>query len=105
VSVEDFLLKSAAQASVEVPTVNSSWLDTATRIYDDVYIKYVTKTAKGLSTSYLPAVNTKRLSQISELRAVPATDRQFCSFEVVNLATSEAVKHSQSASSEYVMST
>jgi len=101
ISVQDFLLKSAAQACIDVSPVNASWTDTSTRIYDDVYIKYITKGASGLTTSYLPAVNTKRLSQISELRAVTSTEALFSSFEVVALTESETVKYVKSATPEY----
>ena len=104
ISVNDFVVKAAAAAFVEVPEANVTWADTAMRKYSTVDISVAVATEAGLVTPVLRAVETLSLSAISSRIAELATrarDRRLRqdeleggSFSVTNLGMYGTVEFS-----------
>jgi len=104
ISVNDFVVKAAAAAFVEVPEANVTWADTAMRKYRTVDISVAVATEAGLVTPVLRAVETLSLSAISSRIAELATrarDRRLRqdeleggSFSVTNLGMYGTVEFS-----------
>ena len=65
ISLNDFVIKAAALALREVPEANSSWTDTAIRLYENVDISIAVATEGGLITPVLRKADEKGLKQIS----------------------------------------
>ncbi|CAG9859678.1 unnamed protein product [Phyllotreta striolata] len=65
-SVNDFIIKAVAQASVQVPEANSSWNDTTIRQYNNVDVSVAVSTDKGLITPIIFQTERKGLSEISK---------------------------------------
>lgn len=65
VSVQDFLVKSAARAMESVPEVNSSWRESFVRRYDSVDINFLIGTGDKLSAPLVRGVGHLGLSSIS----------------------------------------
>lgn len=65
ISVNDMVIKCASLACIKVPTANSSWLDSAQRVYDYVDMSVAVQTEKGLLTPIVKNAHTKRLGEIA----------------------------------------
>jgi pyruvate dehydrogenase E2 component (dihydrolipoamide acetyltransferase) len=65
-SVNDFIIKAAAQALKRVPQVNSSWTDSAIRQYNYVDVSVAVSTDTGLITPIVFDADKKGLSGISK---------------------------------------
>ncbi|QJU54114.1 dihydrolipoamide acetyltransferase family protein [Herbiconiux sp. KACC 21604] len=65
ISVNDFVLKAAAAAFVEVPEANATWTDTAVRRYDSVDMSVAVAIDGGLVTPVLRGVEKSSLSEIA----------------------------------------
>ncbi|WP_368499153.1 dihydrolipoamide acetyltransferase family protein [Herbiconiux sp. A18JL235] len=65
ISVNDFVLKAAAAAFVEVPEANATWSDTAVRRYDSVDMSVAVAIDGGLVTPVLRGVERSSLSEIA----------------------------------------
>ena len=65
ISVNDFVLKAAAAAFVEVPEANATWGDTAVRRYDSVDMSVAVAIDGGLVTPVLRGVEKSSLSEIA----------------------------------------
>lgn len=76
VTVTDFVVLAAALALKRVPETNSSWVDSAVRVYDRVDIAVAVSTPKGLITPIVRDVDRKTLGAVSrELKALAARAR------------------------------
>ncbi|XP_013778044.1 dihydrolipoyllysine-residue acetyltransferase component of pyruvate dehydrogenase complex, mitochondrial-like [Limulus polyphemus] len=64
-SVNDFVIKAAAQACRKVPEVNSSWQDTFIRQYNNIDVSVAVSTDAGLITPIITGVEKKGLTAIS----------------------------------------
>ncbi len=64
-SVNDFLIKAIAVASLKVPQANSSWRDGAIRQFATVDVSVAVSTPTGLITPIVKAAETKGLESIS----------------------------------------
>jgi len=65
VSVNDFIIKAAALALVDVPAANASWADEAIRRYNTVDISVAVATPNGLITPVVRQADRKPLAAIS----------------------------------------
>lgn len=65
VSVNDFIIKAAAQALKKVPEVNSSWMDTFIRQNVDADVSVAVSTPTGLITPIVFKANDKGIVEIS----------------------------------------
>lgn len=65
ISVNDFVMKAVAMASVKVPATNSSWMGDFIRQYDNVNLSFAVQTDNGLMAPQISNVNLKGLEQIS----------------------------------------
>ncbi|XP_023032337.1 dihydrolipoyllysine-residue acetyltransferase component of pyruvate dehydrogenase complex, mitochondrial isoform X3 [Drosophila willistoni] len=66
VSVNDFIIKATAIASLKVPEANSSWMDSVIRQYDDVDVSVAVSTDKGLITPIIFNADRKGVIDISK---------------------------------------
>ncbi|KAB0795081.1 hypothetical protein PPYR_11920 [Photinus pyralis] len=66
VSVNDFVVKATALASVAHPEVNSAWMGTAIRQYSDVDVSVAVSTPTGLITPIIFRANSKGINTISK---------------------------------------
>nr|CAD7194270.1 unnamed protein product [Timema douglasi] len=64
-SINDFIIKAAAMACLQVPEANSSWMDTFIRQYSSVDISVAVSTDNGLITPIVFNADTKGLLSIS----------------------------------------
>ena len=64
-SVNDFILKAAAEALVRVPVVNTSWENNAIRHHGAVHVSFAVAIEDGLITPVIRNTNTKTLLAIS----------------------------------------
>lgn len=48
ISVNDFVMKACAMASIKVPATNSSWMGDFIRQYDNVNLSFAVQTDNGL---------------------------------------------------------
>lgn len=64
-SVNDFIIKAAAQACLKVPEVNSSWQETFIRQYTSVDVSVAVSTEAGLITPIVFGADKKGLLDIS----------------------------------------
>ncbi len=64
-SVNDFILKGAAEALVRVPVVNTSWENNAIRHHGGVHVSFAVAIEDGLITPVIRSTNTKTLLAIS----------------------------------------
>ena len=64
-SVNDFILKAAAEALVRVPVVNTSWENNAIRHHGAVHVSFAVAIEDGLITPVIRSTNTKTLLAIS----------------------------------------
>merc|ERR1719244_44334 len=72
-SVNDFIIKAVAAASLKVPEANSAWHDTVIRQYSSVDVSVAVSTDKGLITPIVFAAERKGLTTISsEVKALAA---------------------------------
>jgi pyruvate dehydrogenase E2 component (dihydrolipoamide acetyltransferase) len=65
VSVNDFIVKAAALALLDVPAANASWTEDAIRRYDDIDVAVAVATANGLITPVVRQADKKSLDDIS----------------------------------------
>lgn len=65
VSLNDFVLKAAAAAFVDVPEANATWAETAIRRYSTVDMSVAVAIEGGLVTPVLRSVETQSLTQIA----------------------------------------
>lgn len=65
ITVNDFFVKAAALAMVEVPDMNVVWTPEAVRRFDSVDIAVAMATERGLMTPVVRSVQTRSLSDIS----------------------------------------
>ena len=65
VSVNDFIIKAAAKALVDVPDANASWGENAIIKYKDVDVSVAVATPSGLITPVVTKADVKSLTQIS----------------------------------------
>ncbi|CAH1113634.1 unnamed protein product [Psylliodes chrysocephalus] len=65
-SVNDFIIKAVAQASLKVPEANSSWNETSIRQYRNVDVSVAVSTDKGLITPIIFEAERKGLAEISK---------------------------------------
>lgn len=65
VSVNDFIVKAAALALLDVPAANASWAEDAIRRYDDIDVAVAVATANGLITPVVRQADRKSLDDIS----------------------------------------
>jgi len=84
VSLEALILKCVAVASSAVPQANSSFLPTATRLYDYVDIKFRQFRDSTSSLSYIRDAQNLRLADIQKQLTGDQPDNQPCTFEVVS---------------------
>jgi len=76
-SVNDFVVKAAAQALKDVPSVNSQWLGDRIREYRKVDISIAVMTPVGLITPIVFDAQSKKISQISaEVKALAALAKE-----------------------------
>ncbi|XP_016945223.3 dihydrolipoyllysine-residue acetyltransferase component of pyruvate dehydrogenase complex, mitochondrial isoform X2 [Drosophila suzukii] len=76
VSVNDFIIKAVAIASLKVPEANSAWMDTVIRQYDDVDVSVAVSTDKGLITPIVFNADRKGVLEISkDVKALAAKAR------------------------------
>lgn len=66
ISVNDFLIKAAARAMVDVPEVNSAWHGSFIRQFSRADISVAVATASGLITPIVAGADLKGLAEISE---------------------------------------
>ncbi|XP_017060457.1 dihydrolipoyllysine-residue acetyltransferase component of pyruvate dehydrogenase complex, mitochondrial isoform X2 [Drosophila ficusphila] len=66
VSVNDFIIKAVAIASLKVPEANSAWMGTVIRQYDDVDVSVAVSTDKGLITPIVFNADRKGVLEISK---------------------------------------
>lgn len=66
ISVNDFVMKAAALASLRVPATNSSWMGDYVRQYHNVNMSFAVQTPNGLMAPTLSNINLKGLEQISK---------------------------------------
>ncbi|KAH8413041.1 hypothetical protein KR009_007633 [Drosophila setifemur] len=66
VSVNDFIIKATAIASLKVPEANSAWMDKVIRQYDDVDVSVAVSTDKGLITPIIFNADRKGVIDISK---------------------------------------
>ncbi|XP_022227848.2 dihydrolipoyllysine-residue acetyltransferase component of pyruvate dehydrogenase complex, mitochondrial isoform X3 [Drosophila obscura] len=66
VSVNDFVIKATAIASLKVPEANSAWMDSVIRQYDDVDVSVAVSTDKGLITPIIFGADRKGVLDISK---------------------------------------
>ncbi|XP_068140267.1 dihydrolipoyllysine-residue acetyltransferase component of pyruvate dehydrogenase complex, mitochondrial isoform X3 [Drosophila tropicalis] len=66
VSVNDFIIKATAIASLKVPEANSAWMDSVIRQYDDVDVSVAVSTDKGLITPIIFNADRKGVIDISK---------------------------------------
>jgi pyruvate dehydrogenase E2 component (dihydrolipoamide acetyltransferase) len=95
ISVNDFVVKAAAAAFIDVPEANVTWTDTALRHYDHVDISVAVATDGGLMTPVIRGIEGLSLSALSsrivelagQARAgrLRQTDLEGGSFSVTNL--------------------
>ncbi|CAH1772921.1 unnamed protein product [Owenia fusiformis] len=64
-SVNDFVIKAAAQACKKVPEANSSWQDTFIRQYDSVDVNVAVSTESGLITPIVFNADSKGIATIN----------------------------------------
>ncbi|KAH8283123.1 hypothetical protein KR054_012314 [Drosophila jambulina] len=77
VSVNDFIIKAVAIASLRVPEANSSWMDKVIRQYDDVDVSVAVSTDKGLITPIVFNADRKGVLEISkDVKALAAKARE-----------------------------
>lgn len=84
VSLEALILKCVAVASSAVPQANSSFLPTATRVYDYVDIKFRQFRDSTSSLSYIRDAQNLRLADIQKQLTGDQADNQPCTFEVIS---------------------
>lgn len=65
VSVNDFVVKAAAAAMKDVPSVNAQWMDDAIRMFDNVDVCVAVATPNGLLTPVVQDVPGRGLSSIN----------------------------------------
>lgn len=65
ISVNDFVIKAAAAAMKDVPSVNAQWSEEAIRVFDNVDICVAVATPSGLLTPVVTDVPSRGLSSIS----------------------------------------
>ena len=65
ISVNDFIVKAAAMALIDVPAANVTWGEEAMRVYDHVDLSVAVSTDGGLLTPVLRGVDSLSLSAIS----------------------------------------
>eukprot|EP00793_Prasinoderma_coloniale_P000295 PRCOL_00005279-RA len=65
VSVNDFVMKAAAMALMDVPGVNAQWTDDATRMFSSADISVAVQTDHGLMVPIVTGCEAKRVSEIS----------------------------------------
>jgi pyruvate dehydrogenase E2 component (dihydrolipoamide acetyltransferase) len=76
VSVNDLLIKAAARTLRKHPTVNASWTDEGTALYDDVDISVAVSIPDGLITPIIRAADKKGIVSIShEMKDLAARAR------------------------------
>jgi pyruvate dehydrogenase E2 component (dihydrolipoamide acetyltransferase) len=76
-SVNDFLIKAAAQAMKKVPAVNSHWYGDFIRQYNNVDVSVAVSTDNGLITPIIPNAEKKGIAEISEhVKALAEKARQ-----------------------------
>ncbi|XP_017115943.1 dihydrolipoyllysine-residue acetyltransferase component of pyruvate dehydrogenase complex, mitochondrial isoform X1 [Drosophila elegans] len=76
VSVNDFIIKAVAIASLKVPEANSAWMNTVIRQYDDVDVSVAVSTDKGLITPIVFNADRKGVLEISkDVKALAAKAR------------------------------
>lgn len=66
VSVNDFIIKATAIASLKVPEANSAWMGQVIRQYDDVDVSVAVSTDKGLITPIVFNADRKGVIEISK---------------------------------------
>lgn len=66
VSVQDFLVKAAAKAMTKVPVVNSHWMDSFVRRYDQVDINVLVGSGSTIRAPVLKGADSKGLAAIAE---------------------------------------
>ncbi|XP_017099179.3 dihydrolipoyllysine-residue acetyltransferase component of pyruvate dehydrogenase complex, mitochondrial [Drosophila bipectinata] len=66
VSVNDFIIKATAIASLKVPEANSAWMGQVIRQYDDVDVSVAVSTDKGLITPIIFNADRKGVIEISK---------------------------------------
>lgn len=64
-SVNDFVMKAVAMASIKVPATNSSWMGDFVRQFNNVNLSFAVQTDNGLMAPTIANVNLKGLEQIS----------------------------------------
>lgn len=64
-SVNDFVMKAVAMASIKVPATNSSWMGDFVRQFNNVNLSFAVQTENGLMAPTIANVNLKGLEQIS----------------------------------------
>nr|XP_023022999.1 dihydrolipoyllysine-residue acetyltransferase component of pyruvate dehydrogenase complex, mitochondrial isoform X1 [Leptinotarsa decemlineata] len=76
-SVNDFIIKAVAQASLKVPEANSSWMDSVIRQYKSVDVSVAVSTDKGLITPIVFEAERKGVVEINKLvKALAAKARE-----------------------------
>ena len=77
ISVNDFVMKASALASVRVPATNSSWMGDFVRQYTNVNMSFAIQTDNGLMAPTLNNVNLKGLEQIAtEVKEIAGRARE-----------------------------
>jgi pyruvate dehydrogenase E2 component (dihydrolipoamide acetyltransferase) len=77
ISVNDFVIKTAALALKQVPTANASWTENAVRLYQAADVSVAVATPGGLITPIIRNADTKTLSAISsEMRDLATRARE-----------------------------
>ncbi|XP_050509861.1 dihydrolipoyllysine-residue acetyltransferase component of pyruvate dehydrogenase complex, mitochondrial isoform X2 [Diabrotica virgifera virgifera] len=76
-SVNDFIIKAVAQASLKVPEANSSWNESTIRQYRNVDVSVAVSTDKGLITPIIFEAERKGVVEISKaMKALAAKARE-----------------------------
>ncbi|CAG9827160.1 unnamed protein product [Diabrotica balteata] len=76
-SVNDFIIKAVAQASLKVPEANSSWNESTIRQYRNVDVSVAVSTDKGLITPIIFEAERKGVIEISKtMKALAAKARE-----------------------------
>ncbi|KAJ8923342.1 hypothetical protein NQ315_001900 [Exocentrus adspersus] len=65
-SVNDFIIKAVAQASVKIPEANSAWMDSVIRQYNNVDVSVAVSTDRGLITPIVFQAERKGVVEISK---------------------------------------
>ena len=65
ISVNDIVIKAAAQALKEVPAANASWMGDFIRVYDDIDISIAVATPGGLITPVIKNADVKGIADVS----------------------------------------